>query len=73
VVRATGPGYGTYHEVSNRAVVVDKAVGFRTGVDKPRNISLRQNTKNLHLEVMLITKRMQIGIGFFDSHIPPLA
>ncbi len=58
VARATGPGYRTYREVSNRAVVVDKAIGFRTGVDEPRNISLRENIKNLHLEVMLITKWM---------------
>jgi hypothetical protein len=52
---------------------VDKAIGFRTGVDEPRNIPLWVNIKKLHLEVMLITKRMQIGIGFFDSHISPLA
>jgi hypothetical protein len=73
MVRATGPRHRTYDEVSNRAVVVDKAIGFRTGVDKPRNIPLRANIKKLHLKVMLIAKWMQIGFGFFDSHIPPPA
>jgi hypothetical protein len=31
------------------------------------------NVNKLHLKVMLIAKRVQIGSGFFDSHIPPLA
>jgi len=73
MVRTTGARHRTYNEVSSRAVVVDKAIGFRTGVDKPRNIPLRVNIDKLHLKVMLIAKRMQIGFGFFDSHIPPLA
>jgi hypothetical protein len=73
MVRATGSGYRTYEEVSKRAVVVDKAIGFRTGVDKPRYIPLRVNIKKLHFKVMLIAKWVQIGFGFFDSHIPPLA
>jgi len=73
MARATGSGYGTYDEVSNRAVVVDEAIGFRTGVDKPGNIPLRHNIKKLHLKVMLIAKRVQIGSGFFDRLIPPLA
>jgi hypothetical protein len=73
MVRATGARHRTYDEVSNRAVVVDKAIGFRTGVDKPRDIPLRVNSKKLHLKVMLIAKRVQIGFGSFDSHIPPLA
>jgi hypothetical protein len=31
------------------------------------------NINKLHLKVMLIAKRMQIGFGFFDSHTPPPA
>jgi len=31
------------------------------------------NVNNLHNKVMLKAKRVQIGFGFFDSHIPPLA
>jgi hypothetical protein len=73
MVRATGARHRTYNEVSTWAVVVDKAIGSRTGVDKPRNIPLWVNSKKLHLKVMLIAKRVQIGFGFFDSHIPPLA
>jgi hypothetical protein len=73
MVRTTGARHRTYNEVSSRAVVVDKAIGFRTGVDKPRNIPLRVNVDKLHLKVMLIAKRVQIDSGFFDSHIPPLA
>jgi hypothetical protein len=73
MVRATGARHRTYNEVSSRAVVVDKAIRFRTGVDKPRNIPPRVNMKKLHLKMMLVAKRMQIGSGFFDSHIPPLA
>jgi len=73
MVRATGARHRTYNEVSNWAAVVDKAIGFRTSLEKPRNIALRVNIKRLHLKVMLIAKRVQIGFGFFDSHIPPLA
>jgi hypothetical protein len=73
MVRAAGARHRTYDEVSNRTVVVDKAIGFRTGVNKPRNIPPRVNVQKLHLKVMLITKRMQIGFGFFDTHTPPLA
>jgi hypothetical protein len=73
MVRATGARHRACNEVSSRAVVVDKAIGLRTGVDKPRNIPLRVNINKLHLKVMLIAKHMQIGFGFFDSHIPPLA
>jgi hypothetical protein len=73
MARTTGARHRTYDEVSNRAVVVDRAIGFRTGVDKPRNIPLRADIKKLHLKVMLVAKRVQIGSGFFDSHIPPLA
>jgi hypothetical protein len=73
MARAPGARYRTYNEVSSRTVVVDKAIGFRTGVDKPRNIPFRVNMNKLHLKVMLIAKRVQIGSGFFDRHIPPLA
>jgi hypothetical protein len=73
MVRTTGARHRTYNEVSSRAVVVDKAIGFRTGVDMPRNIPLRVNINKLHLKVMLVAKRVQIGSGFFDSHNPPLA
>src|SRR6267143_1222463 len=71
MVRTTGARHRTYDEVSNRAVVVDKAIGLRTGVDKPRNVPLRVDIKKLQLKVMLIAKRVQISSGFFDSHIPP--
>jgi hypothetical protein len=73
MVRAAGARRRTYDEVSNRTVVVDKAIGSRTSVNKPRNIPLRVNVQKLHLKMMLITKRMQIGFGFFDIHTPPLA
>ena len=73
MARTTGARRRTYDVVSNRAVVVDRAIGLRTGVDKPRSIPLGVNVNKLHLQVMLIAKRMQTGPGFFDSHIPPLA
>ena len=73
MVRTTSARRQTYDVVSNRAVEVDRAIGLRARVHKPRNISLGVNVNKVHLKVMLIAKRMQIGSGFFESHIPPLA
>jgi hypothetical protein len=72
MVRTTGARWRTHDEVPNRAVVVDEAIGFRTGIDKSRNIPLWVSVNKLHLKVMLIAKRAQIGSGFFHSHISPL-
>jgi hypothetical protein len=67
MVRTTGARRQTYDVVSNRAVEVDRAIGLRARVHKPRNISLGVNVNKVHLKVMLIAKRMQIGSGFFES------
>jgi hypothetical protein len=71
--RTTGARRQTYDVVSNRTIEVDRAIALRARVHKPRNIPFGVNVNKLHLQVMLIAKRMQTGSGFFDSHTPPLA
>jgi hypothetical protein len=73
MVRTTRTRRRTYNVVSNRTVEVDRAIGLRARVHKPRNIPLGVNVNKLHPQVMLIAKRMQTGSGFADSHTPPLA
>jgi hypothetical protein len=72
MVRTTGGRRQTYDVVSNRAVVVDRAIGLRAPVHKARNTPLGVNPNKVHLKMMLITKRMQNSSVSFVSHNPPL-
>src|SRR5882762_3312447 len=59
MVRTTSARRQTYDVVSNRAVEVDRAIGLRARIHKPRNIPLGVNVNEVHLKVMLIAKRMK--------------